>query len=119
MKPPYSIDMADKNHFFFLDLLTGDVLSKGSSDKPSIAAWLKDMYGGCFGLFLVLNGKDMSNVVVGNIEINKFIDRKPFYLDRFGDTDVGFKYHSYLTLDQEKYFTVFDDFLACNWANYE
>ena len=61
-------------------------------------------------------GKAASKVVITNM--GKIGVLKPFYLDRFGCSDIGFKRGQPLFLNEERYERIMDEILSGDFSRY-
>ena len=107
-----------------LCLLTGKTILRKSSSSPGnhanyaeVSRFLNNDFNGSFSVFLVLNGSNASQVIIGDTEFNKFYTLRPFYTDKVGDKDVGMKRGSLLYLNEPIIEEIIDEILSGSWTN--
>ena len=64
---------------------------------------------------LLFIGRESSNVCV--VDGKKFRVLRPFYLDKYGCTDIGYQRRSPLFLNEERYDRVIDQILSGDFSN--
>ena len=123
--PPFSAPILVSNDLeVLLCLLTGKTILRKSSSSPGnhvnyaeVSRFLNNDFNGSFSVFLVLNGSNASQVIIGDTEFNKFYTLRPFYTDKVGDKDVGMKRGSLLYLNEPIIEEIIDEILSGSWTN--
>ena len=64
---------------------------KKDARSNELISFIDKKFNGSFEVFLKLNGKDASQLVLLSKEFNARMDIQSFYVDRFGDQDLGMK----------------------------
>ena len=104
-------------------LLTGKIVTMPSNapalsnDKVKLAHFLKRTFKGSYSAIMHLNGNTASQVIVTDLEFNLILQLQPFYVDKFGDKDIGIRRGSLLYLSDSKREEIIDNFLSGAWTN--
>lgn len=122
--PPYSASILEfDQHEFIICLLTGKVIIINSKEEKNknkyhnINEYLKDQINDSFTVFLYLNGDSASLVRICDTEFDRFISVRPFYVDKFGNKDIGMKQSFLLFLNENLRDKIIDNFLSGYWTN--
>ena len=122
--PPYSAPILEFDQYeFMICLLTGktilvNIKEKGNSQKyQELLKFLKSQFNGSFSIFLILNGSSASLVKIADIEHDRFVHLRPFYVDKFGDRDIGMMQGSLLYLNESLRDEIIDNMLSGLWTN--
>ena len=91
--PPFSAPILEYSEdVTILCLLTGRTFNlKKDTRRNELINFIDKQFNGSFDVFLKLNGKDASQLVLLSKEFNTRMDIQSFYVDRFGDQDLGMK----------------------------
>lgn len=109
---PYNYNIFDRKNPYLLDMLTGTVIHSGNLLKYS-----QTYYKLASSIYLVLSGPESSSVVIYCPLLKKQITQKSFYVDKFGDDDVGYQRGVLTRLSREKLYTTIDKFLDNSFIN--
>lgn len=124
---PYNIDICDSSIEKVIDLLTGKVVvvtgkeyvSYDTSKYKTIDEYEKDVYKGGLALYLVLTKDKASSLMFHSAAAGKFWMNDSIYVDKFGDTDHGFKRGLITKLSKDKLEIALDKFMSGEITLYE
>lgn len=115
-RKPYNYDIVDYSVEKCVDLLTGQVVvfneNQRTESLPSIIEYNKSIYDGGIAMFLCLSGPKSTAILYYSQMKNLEIIQGGVYLDKFGDSDTGFKRGESLTLSEEKLNMALDQLLS-------
>lgn len=122
--PPFSAPIltSDEGNLS-LCLLTGKIVllpsqsHVASPDQMKLETFLKKKFNKSFDILLNLNGSGASLVVITSLEFNFIMPLQSFYVDKFGDKDIGIKRGSLLFVSDSKREEIIDNFLSGTWTN--
>ncbi|KAK8896440.1 hypothetical protein M9Y10_014340 [Tritrichomonas musculus] len=120
MKPPYSLNLADESVEIGICLLTGQILDLSkypNSDLMHVKTHRKNALADTFDIILQLTGSNAGSIVLNSQLMQKNISLKGFYVDSFGDEDVGLKRGSFLSLSDEKLENTIESILSADWTD--
>ena len=80
--------------------------------------FIDKQFNGSFDVFLKLNGKDASQLVLLSKEFKARMDIQSFYVSRFGDQDLGMKRGSLLQLNEVNEEEIIDMIFSGLWTNF-
>ncbi|KAK8839121.1 hypothetical protein M9Y10_032593 [Tritrichomonas musculus] len=118
--PPFSAPILEYNEdVTILCLLTGRTFNlKKNTRSNELISFIDNQFNGSFDVFLKLNGKNASQLVLLSKEFNARMDVQSFYVDRFGDQDLGMKRGSLLHLNEANEEEIIDMILSGLWTNF-
>ncbi|KAK8895586.1 hypothetical protein M9Y10_024056 [Tritrichomonas musculus] len=102
-----------------LCLLTGRNFNlKKDARSNELINFIDKQFNGSFDVFLKLNGKDASQLVLLSKEFKARMDIQSFYVSRFGDQDLGMKRGSLLQLNEVNEEEIIDMIFSGLWTNF-
>ncbi|OHT13159.1 hypothetical protein TRFO_16826 [Tritrichomonas foetus] len=122
MKDPFNVDISNSLTSIAICLLTGDIVSNGTSNNPNLSykdiKELGEKMKGSYSIFLQLTGELASIPFIYDFSNNKTIKLRSFYVDSFGDEDEGLKKGEILRLDSNKLKELIVLLLSSEWTDY-
>ena len=117
--PPFNIDICDSSIIKALDLITGQVVvypqnrnEYANKDYKTIYDAQKEVYKGGLAMYLVLTKESASSILFCSKAVGKLWVKDSFYVDKFGDTDHGFKRGLITKLSKDKLENAIDKLLS-------
>lgn len=111
--PPYNAPILDDSRGdMYMCLFTGTFYF-----RESVLSYLKVYMNDSFSIFLILNGKGATDVVVISALTSQIISLNSFYLDSLGDTDIGIQRGNLLYLSESKRDEIINNFLSGAWTD--
>jgi hypothetical protein len=119
-RPPYSVDFT-KTRELCISLLTGEVIdmsSKAEAESGVVGlAKFQERFGHSYAPMLWVNRRNANSTFYWSMEWRKVYPAKPFYVDRFGDPDIGFRRGGLLKFSHDCMEREVDGFLSHAWVD--
>lgn len=109
---PFNYNIFDRKNPYLLDLLTGTVIHGGN-----LHTYSSTYYKLGSSIYLVLSGPESSSILVYCPLLKKQISQKSFYVDKFGDDDIGYQRGVLTQLSRDRLYTAIDRFLDNSFIN--